>query len=256
MITTTPIFYFDYRITAESFYLNFIDDILEVSCELMPGNYSAENLATEVSRAMSEFGDQDYTCTFNRLTREFTISAAAPFDLLIQTGANSGLSGFSVIGFTGPDLTGLNTYTGQASGTEFIPQFPPQDFIGFDDFKQFAEAKINESASGVIEVYSIGQRSFMEFNLAFATDIDQGRTGIIRTDASGVSKLRQFLAYCITKGDLEYMPDISDRNTFQTILLESTPSSASGTGYRLEELYGRGLPGYFETGKLKWRLKE
>jgi hypothetical protein len=96
----------------------------------------------------------------------------------------------------------------------------------------------------------------MEFNLTLATDLDQGRNGIIRTDSSGVFKLREFLAYCITKGDLEYMPDKNDRSTYQTIILESTPSSSSGTGYRLEELYGRGLPEYFETGKLKWRLKE
>lgn len=256
MIKTTPVFYFDFRITAESFYLNFIDDLLEIAAELRPGNYSAENLAIEVSRAMSDAGGQDYTCTFNRTTRQFTISAAAPFDLLTTSGANAGLSAFSTLGFMGADLVGLATYTGETAGKEFIPQFPPQDYIGFDDFKEFAEAKINESASGEVEVYSIGQRSFMEFNLTLATNIDQGRTGIIRTDSQGVFKLRQFLAYCITKGDLEFMPDQSDRSTYQTIILESTPSSSSGTGYRLEELYGRGLPEYFETGKLKWRLKE
>jgi hypothetical protein len=256
MIKTTPVFYFDYRITAESFYLNFIDDILEIAAELRPGNYSAENLAIEISRAMSDFGNQDYSCTFDRDTREFTISALNPFDLLILSGANAGLSAFPTLGFVGADLTGLSTYTGQTTGKEFIPQFPPQDFIGFDDFKEFAEAKINESASGEVEVYSIGQRSFMEFNLTLATDLDQGRNGIIRTDSNGVFKLREFLAYCITKGDLEFMPDKNDRSTYQTIILESTPSSSSGTGYRLEELYGRGLPEYFETGKLKWRLKE
>ncbi len=66
MIKTTPVFYFDFRVTAESFYLNFQDGLLEVAAQLRPGNYSAQNLAVEVSRAMSDAGGQDYTCTFNR----------------------------------------------------------------------------------------------------------------------------------------------------------------------------------------------
>lgn len=255
MITTKPVFYYDYRINANQQFLNIDEGSGDISIELTPNNYSAQALANEVSRALSEQGGQDYTCTFNRSTRSFTISAAAPFDLLITSGANIGLGAFSVIGFTGADQTGQITYTGRAAGKEFIPQFPLQDYVDFDDFKEFAEANINESASGEVEVYSIGTRSFMEFNLTLATDIDQGLNGIVRTDPTGVAKLRDFINYCITKGDLEFMKDETDRATFQTIILESTPLSRTGTGYKLNELYGRGLAGYFETGLLKWRLK-
>ena len=257
MITTMPVFYYNYAITAENYYINFDDGSGEIACILDQGNYSPTNLAIEVSRAMSEFGNQDYTCTFNRSDRTFTITASGNFDLLIQTGVNIGLGAFATLGFTGSDLTGTNTYTSDTSaGSEFIPQFKPQDYIDFDDWQEYTQANINEAASGLIEVYSIGLRSFMEFNLTLATDIDQGRAGLIRTDSSGVSKLRDFMQYCITKGEVEFMKDSSDRNTYSTIILEKTPTSSTGTGYQLKELYGRGIPGYFETGKLKWRLKE
>lgn len=257
MITTTPVFYYNYKITAENYYINFDDGSGEIAGQLTQGNYSATELGVELARAMTEYGGQDYTVTFDRDTRKYTISAIGAFDLLITTGSNIGLGVFSTIGFNGADLTGLTSYESDiAAGSEFIPQFKPQDFVGFDDWQEFAEANINESASGLIEVYSIGSRSFMEFNLTLATDIDQGRNGIITTDANGVAKLRAFMQYCITKGNLEFMPDETDRNTYYTILLEKTPTSSTGTGYQLKELYGRGLAGYFETGKLKWRLKE
>ena len=255
MITTKPVFYYDYRINADQQFLNIDEGAGDISIELTPNNYSAQALASEVSRALSEQGGQDYLCTFNRSARTFTISAAAPFDLLITTGANIGLGAFGIIGFTGADRTGLTSYTGDAAGKEFIPQFPLQDYVDFADFKEFAEANINESASGAVEVYSIGTRSFSEFNITLATNIDQGFNSIVRTDSQGVEKLRDFINYCITKGDLEFMKDETDRSTYQTIILESTPLSRTGTGYKLNELYGRGLAGYFETGTLKWRLK-
>jgi len=255
MITTKPVFYYDYRINAEQQFLNINEGAGDISIELIPNNYSAQGLANEVSRALSEQGGQDYTCTFNRATRSFTISAIAPFDLLIQTGANIGLGAFSILGFTGADQTGLLTYTGDPAGKEFIPQFPLQDYVDFADFKEFKEAKVNESTSGEVEIYSLGTNSFMEFNLTLATNIDQGFNSIVRTDSLGVEKLRDFINYCITKGDVEFMKDETDRLNFQTIILESTPLSRTGTGYKLNELYSRGLAGYFETGTLKWRLK-
>lgn len=255
MITTNPVFYYDYRINSSSLFINFNEGAGELTAQLVPNNYSAENLAIEVARALSEAGGQDYSCTFNRTARTFTISAAANFDLLILTGSNIGLGAFLTLGFSGPDLVGANNYTGAQSGKEFLPQFPLQDFVDFVDYVEFAEANINESASGQVEVYSIGTRSFMEFNLTLATNIDQGVSSIVRTDSTGVEKLRDFINYCITKGDLEFMKDETDRTTYQTIILESTPLSKSGTGFKLNELYSRGLNGYFETGSLKWRLK-
>lgn len=257
MIKTTPVFYYDFRITPENLFISFDDGFGEVNARLTPRNYSPQALAIEVARSMSDAGDQDYTCTFDRDLRLFTISAPLPFDLLVSSSSVMGMSAFSVLGFTGSDLTGDDTYQGNIqAGKEFIPQFPPQEFIGFDDFKELNEPKINESASGVVEVYSLGERSFMEFNLTFATNEPQGKNGIIRSDPTGIEKLRDFMRYCITRGDLDFMQDATDRSDYSTIRLESTPQSSTGTGYRLSELYARGLAGYFETGNLKWRLRD
>ena len=257
MIRTVPVFYYDFKITPDNNYISFDDGFGEINAILNSSNYSAQGLADEVARALSDAGNQEYTCTFNRTTRLFTISAPLTFSLLVTTSSVVGFTSFAVLGFTGADLTGSNSYTGNnISGKEFIPQFLPQDFIGFDDYQELNESKVNESASGQVEVYSIGTRSFMEFNLTLATNEDQGTGGIIRTDSQGVEKLRDFMRYCTTKGELEYMQDVTDRSTYSTIILESTPLSSSGTGYKLNELYNRGLSGYFETGNLKWRLRE
>lgn len=257
MIKTVPVFYYDFRITPNNFYIGFDDGLGQVNAILNPSNYAPTQLANEVGRAMSETGNQVYTCTFDRNTRIFTISAPAPFSLLIASGVFSGLSSFGVLGFTGGDLTASNSYTGNnVTGREFIPQFLPQDFIGFEDFQELFQPSVNESASGQTEVYSTGTRSFMEFNLTLATNEEQSSSGIIRNDQQGIEKLRDFMRYCTTKGDLEYMQDMTDRSAYFTIILESTPLSNTGTGYRLNELYSKGLSGYFETGNLKWRLRE
>jgi hypothetical protein len=257
MINTIPIFYYDFKISAENFYINFNEGLGERTALVSPGNYSAQELANEVTRVMNEAGDQVYLCSFNRALRLFSFSAPFAFDLLVFTGSNAGLSAYPVLGFIGADLTGLTTYqANEQSGKEFIPQFSLQNFVDFEDFQEFADAKVNESASGEIEVYTIGQRKFMEFAINYSTNFNQGKAGIIRTDSQGVEKIRDFLRYCITKGTLEFMPDMTDRSTYQTIILETTEASSSGTGYKLNELYSKGLPGYFDTGSLKWRLKE
>lgn len=256
MITTTPVFYYGYTVDATNYYINIDEGSGDVAVELNQGTYSAENFAVEVARAMSEFGAQDYSCDFDRDTRLFTISATSNFDLLISSGANAGLSAYSLLGFSGSDQTSTNSYeSGTATGYEYIPQFPLQNYVGSDDWKEYAQANINESASGVSEIYSVGLRSFVEFDIMFATDINQGANGFITTNASGVDDLRSFMQYCITKGDIEFMPDKTDRATYQTLILEKTAASSTGTGYKLNEMYSKGLPSYFETGKLKFRVR-
>lgn len=256
MITTKPVFYYNFSIDSESFYLNFDDGLGDIAATLIPGKYSAEDLADEIARALSDIGGQDYSCLFNRDTRKYTISADSNFSLLITSGANVGLSAFSSIGFNGSDLSGSNSYTSDSAvGSSYSPQFPLQSYVGPGDFKEYGETNINETASGKVEVYSIGLRSFIEFDIRYATNYPQGTGGLLENDPAGVENLRDFMQYCITKGDVEFMEDETDRSTYYTILLESTQESKNGTGYKLNELYSRNLPGYFETGKLKWRVK-
>ena len=89
-----------------------------------------------------------------------------------------------------------------------------------------------------------------------ATDIDQGNVGFIETDANGVSNLRSFMQFATQKNNFEFMPDRDNKAFFYKVLLESTEGNKDGTGYKLIELYDKGLPNYFESGKLVLRLRE
>ena len=256
-ITTTPIFYYGFTLTTNDIYINFDEGIGELTATLIAGNYSFTDLASHVAERLNLVGSQVYTVTANRSDRTFTISAPSSFDLLFSTGSNAGLSAASVLGFAESDLTGLTSYTGvNSAGDEFTPQFPLQDFVGLDDYQEFAQANVNESASGAVEIYSLGTRKFLEFNIGPTTDNEMRKQGgLFTNDSAAVSKLRAFMQYAITKGEIEFIPDSTDKNTFNTIILERTPTSSTGTGFKLRELYNRGLVGFFETGLLRFREK-
>lgn len=254
-ILTTPVFYYDFQVTINDIYINFDEGIGELTAIVPAKSYSFTDLATAISSAMNLVGGQSYTVTANRSNRTYTISASSNFSLLLSTGSNSGLSIASVIGFNGDDKTGANTYSSdESAGSEFTPQFPLQDYVSLDDFQEAANASVSESASGAVEVFSIGTRKFLEFNIGPTTDnVMRKSGGLFVNDANAVSKLREFMQYATTKGDIEFMPDNTNRNTFNTIILERTPTSSTGTGYKLRELYSRGLAGFFETGLLRFR---
>lgn len=254
-ITTTPLFYYGFDVTVNDIYINFDEGAGELTTTVPAKSYSFTDLASAVATALNDVGGQTYTVTANRSDRTFTISAASNFDLLFSSGSNSGLSIASVIGFTATDKTSANTYTSDSSaGSEFVPQFPLQNYVGLNDYQEKAQANINESASGAVEVFSIGTRKFLEFNIGPTTDNQMRKQGgLFVNDSGAVSKLRSFMEYAIGKGDIEFMPDQTDKNTFNTIILERTPTSSTGTGFKLRELYGRGLVGFFETGLLRFR---
>jgi hypothetical protein len=155
------------------------------------------------------------------------------------------------MGFTS-DRSGSNSYEGdEASGDQYNPQFILQRYVDFEDNVKTAQASVNESASGVVEVVSYGQNKFMECNITLATDIVP--QGAIIENANGVSDLRNFMNYAITKAPMEFVRDVDDENNFNSILLESTREDNKGTAFRLKELYARKLVGYFETGNLVFR---
>lgn len=250
---TTPVFYYGYTVTVNDIYINFDEGLGEITATVTAGSYSFTDLASAVATAMNNVGGQEYTVTANRLDRTYTISAPSNFDILFSSGSNAGLSVASIVGFDSIDYLSSNTYTGSTAGTEYTPQFPLQDYVALEDFQESAQANINESASGSVEVFSIGTRKFLEFKIGPVTDTPMRKNSLFIQNSNAVSELRSFMQYATTKGDIEFMPDNSNRSSFNTIILERTPTSGSGTGYKLRELYGRGLVGFFETGLLKFR---
>lgn len=254
-IFTKPVFYYIEPIGFNNRFLDINEGATDLVATLLPSGYSPTELASQVQRQLNLTGTQFYTVTFNRVDRTYTISAPSNFDLLVSTGDNAGLSAYETLGFL-TDQTGANTYTGNQVGSEYIPQFPLQDFRGFEDNEEGLDASVNEAASGVVEVITYGRRRFMSFNIKYIKDGQPCSDSIYGNDPNAVQNARDFLSFCINKSRLEFMKDENDRNAFETVLLESTRASSKGTGYELRELYNEGLIGYYETGRIEFRKIE
>lgn len=251
-VKTKSKFYYDFIADNTKTDLIFNEGAGELTATIRVSQYSPSKLATEVARAFTEAGTQDYFCTFNRIERTFTLDAVANFDLLISSGVTAS-SAFSLIGFTGSDLTGSNSYQGDIAGKAFLPQFILQNFVDFQDNEGFASATVKKTAQGQVEVVSFGNESFAELNIMYQTDIAQAVGAPIDNDPAGVENLREFMRYCIKKAPIEFMPDRDDSDTFTECILESTTASKDGVAFKLKELYGKGLIDWFESGTIKLR---
>jgi len=251
------LFYYSESVDVNNFYLNFDEGGGELTATIETGSYTFTELAEAVEAALNSASVNAYSVLFLRDERRFEITGAVPFSLLITSGTNNGQSIFPLLGFNGVDtpLDTVQTSNLQA-GSEYLVQFPLQDYVDQEDFQKSISPSVNKSASGIIEVIKFGIEKFYEFDINFITNIDQGSSGPIRTNLTGVQDARLFMRFCVSKRNLEMMLDSEDRSTFVTVLLDKTEADKDGTGYRLKEIYGKGLPGYFETGKLTFRLVE
>lgn len=249
-------FYYGYEIDLENNKIDIDEGSGELTATLTIGTYSPEGLATEIKTQLDAVGTKEYTVTFNRTNRKYTIACdAGTFDILIDTGTSAGLSPYDLLGFTGTvDLTGLGTYTSDsASGYEYKPQFWLQDYTAPTEWTELIDPSINISSSNIVEVVSFGNAQFTEFTIQFITDLPMDGK-VIRNNPNGLSDANDFMQYITRKGKLDFMPDEGDVNTFYTVILDSTPESRNGTGYRLREETGRNLPNIYQTGRLKFRV--
>jgi len=256
-LTTIPAFYYGYEITSDNNNININEGSGELLATISNGKYSLTDFVTAVKTALDAASTlpQAYTVSVNRTTRQITIASAANFDILIDTGSQSGTSPYTLMGFTGSsDLTSTTTYTGDsASGSSYIPQFWLQSYTDKDHFQELIDASVNESANGDIETVSFGTRKFVEFELKFITD-KPGDGKVIRNNPSGVADCVSFFQEITKKGNFEFIPDKDSPSTFDKVILESTPSSSKGIGYKLKEMVNQSLPGYYETGSIKLRV--
>lgn len=254
-LTTFSRFYYGHTVTADNNLIAFDEGAGEIVAEIPVGSYTATQYAGAVAAAMTGAGSLSYETTFNRSNRTLTISAGSNFELLTASGSVLGTAAFDMMGFSGADRTGADSYTGNATtGKAYSPQFILQDHVASEDWTDAVQGVVNESASGLVEVVRFGQADFVQMNIRYATNIDQGSSPVILNNATGVDDLRDFMRYAITKAPIEYMPSVTDLDTYQSLILESTQESARGLGFKLYEQYSVGLPGYFETRILKWRV--
>lgn len=257
MIQTFSAFYYGHSIDSSNYYLNFKEGVgPELTAQLNVGEYSLTDFCTEVSRAMNSAGALTYSVTVDRSTRLITVSTSSAFTLLAGTGTNISAGVFSLLGFSADTASATSHLATSASGFSWEPQFKAQDFVDFEDQQSAIDGVVKKATNGTVEAVKFGNQKIMDANFLFITDIAQSNDCVLKSDSSGVDNARSFLEYATTKADLEFVPDIENPDTFFKCLLESTVESSTGTGFKLKEMYAKGLPGYFETGILKFRLIE
>jgi hypothetical protein len=257
MIETRSSFFYLDPVDSTNFYLDFDEGGGELTAEVSVGSHTHSEIGAAVEAALNGAGALTYSVSFDRDTRKITISASGPFTLLIGTGTHVGADIFPLLGFTGSDVGPTTSATANLqAGTEYRPQFYLQDWVDATDNQRSISPSVSRTASGQVEVVKFGTEKFFEFSIMLVTDIDQGQSNFVESDPTAVNSLRSFMQFCVEKNNLEFMPDRDVKANFFKVLLESTEESRDGTGYKMKELYDKGLPNYFESGKLVFRLRE
>lgn len=257
-LTTFSIFYFQYEFDDTTRYINFKEGGgPELTAEVTLGSFTPTQMATNIENALNTAATVlAFTVTFNRDDRTFTIAATGTFSLLVATGSSGSLA-FPAFGFFGANRTGAATYTGSPAGNEYKPQFILQDHISTDNWRNLVKPSLNTAANGNVEVIRFGVEKFMQANIKYITDLEFVADGkVIRKNMGAVAGAQTFMNYITQKKPFEFMPNELSRSTFQSFILDSTADFKDGTGYKLKELYDKGAPNIFETGKLVLRLIE
>jgi len=140
------------------------------------------------------------------------------------------------------------------SGQEYRPQFIAQDHIDPDNSQEDIDVAVNEASSGEIQVTRFGTRKFLTVNFRYITNLPQSASSPIENSLTGVDDTQNFLAFAKTKARMEFMKDRDTPSVFESVLLESAPGQKKGTGFILKEMFQQKLAGFFETGKLKFRV--
>ena len=238
-------FYYGHTVDINNRNIDFQEGSTLFVATLRPRGYTLQGFATEINRAMNLVSENNYFVSVNRATRQIIIQGDEPFSLLPE-GANIGTSALPLAGFVS-NTPADTTQTGGASGKEFIPMFPLQDYTDFSIDKEAVDAVVNESASGRVESVFFGRSNFMTCNIRYQTNKKLRST----FNPDGVAELIDFMDYITTKAEIEFMPNAGDPETFTPCLLESTSRSSIGVGYRLTE--SDGIPGYLDSGRLVFR---
>ena len=254
MIDTFSKFYYGHNITRNNRFLNFDEGGGELTAELAPSSYTLTEFLVAVQSALNSVGTLNYVVSVDRASRLISISGDANFSLLAGTGSQIGQGVWSLLGFSSTDRTGAAAYTGDlASGSEYRPQYKLQDYVDSSIFEQSVSEVINKTTEGNIEVVSFGRENFFEMNILYITN-NPGFGIHHLTNPTGLEDAIDFLQDITNKRRFEFMPDVAQSDSFSKVILESTPSSSNGVGFKLRERFTEGLRDYYDTGLLKLRV--
>ena len=119
--------------------------------------------------------------------------------------------------------------------------------------KEKISPSVNESASGVLNVLTFGDRSFMTGVFRYITDKPQSNKSPIDSNPTGRQDAVDFMEVAIKKHVMEFMENRDDVNTFNKVLLERTSQNSKGVGYELEKDFDEYIIGYYTLGELSFR---
>lgn len=251
-ITTRSRFYFGGEITRDNSAVDFDEGGLELKASMKVGDYSMSELATEMARAMTEAGTQNYTGTFNRSTRKITITATSSFKLRTNTGSRIGSSAWTVLGWTtAADTATATSQTSDATaGLEYETQYPVDKYTAEDDYIVKETGTVNVSATGVTQQISFADGSRISFNIRLITNTIGLLNPPFFDNASGVADFKTFIRAIMKKGKFEFMPDEASVNTFEVLILESTKEDRNALKFELKNMK---TPDVYESGELVCR---
>lgn len=250
-LSTLSVFYYGTTVDRDNNKIDFDEGGSELTATLRIGDYSLTEYVSELQTQFNLVSGNTITVTLNRTTRKITIASTGTLNLLCNTGSHFGTSAYSMMGFnTDADKTGSSSYVSDnGTGSEYRPQSILAQYTGWTDYKVKENAVVNVSTSGIVQAITFGTGSRVRMNI---TQI-RNHTGLVSPlfyeNASGLADARLFMDFLITKGKVEFMPDVSSRSTYKKLILENTDVSANGTGYELKNM----SKDIYETGKMLFR---
>jgi hypothetical protein len=114
---------------------------------------------------------------------------------------------------------------------------------------------LNRSASGREELIRFGVDKIIDLEIKFVTNLPMDGV-VIRNSPTGVEDTIQFMQYVTQKQRFEFVPDETDPETFEKVILRSAPGYSDGTGYKLRELTDKNLRDIYDLGLIQLRVVE
>lgn len=251
-ITTLSQFFYGTTVTISNRSIDFDEGGSELRATLRVGVYSASEYAAEVQRAMREAGTQAYLTAFNRTTGRLSISAPSNFTLRRATGTRIGTSAWVMMGFgLGINLTGSNGYMSAGQmGSRYRCQYPVSEYTDPTHNIIKENSNVNSTPVGIVQQVSFGDGIRITMNIRLITN----RTGLKTTpffeNATGITDFMTFIKFAMTKGRVEFMPDVASPGSFQKCYLESTKDDKDARRFVLKNMKD---PEYYESGELTFR---
>lgn len=251
-IKTLSKFYYGHKITVLNRSLDFKESAggTELKATLLVGDYTPTEFAAEVARALNVAGSQTYTVVFNRTTRKIQITAANPFWLLAASGSRVGTGVWPLLGFTVDVNNTTNAIAPLTSGKEYRCQYPLFKYTSIEHNGVKESASVQVSAVGVTQLISFGDGARVEMGIRLITNKTGLKNSPFYENTNGVSDALDFLKYITSKNKVEFMADVDAVNSFDKLILESTPESRNGTEFMLKNMKTTDV---YETGDYVFR---